>query len=213
MKFLDWMLNKIGVVRKLVVRVYWDIILSGSAFYFAEDIAPVSSVAYKSQSVDYLLLMEALKLVPFDSFSGVRVADVGCGAGRLLAYMNYRNPENFYVGYEINLDVAESARRLFSEKGNVQIKFGNVLNERCEHDFYVLFNPFASEVFFEFLKLIDGVKPIAILYINASAKHVDVAALYSSRYNIECKILNKPICSINGTKILLLNSKQGILSE
>jgi SAM-dependent methyltransferase len=207
MKFFDWVLNKVGVIRKLIARVYWDLILSRSAFYFAEDIPPVSSAAYKSQSVDYLLLIEAFKLVPFNSFSGVRIADVGCGAGRLLAYLNYINARNFYVGYELNLDLAESARKLFQNNKNIQIKSGNVLNERCEHDFYVLFNPFPSDVFIQFLNLIEGFGPISIMYINASAAHVDVAGLYSSRYYIECTVLNKPISSIMRTNVLILNSK------
>ena len=189
MKFVNWFLNKLGVFYKLLVRLYWDVKLSHSIFYFSKDTPSISNTAYKTQSVDYLLLIEALKLVPFDSFSGIRIADVGCGAGRLLAYLNSRNQRNIYTGYEINHNIAEDAKKFFSSISNVNIILGDVLEEECNHDFYILFNPFPSEVFSRFLRLIG--KRGIILYINASDQHVEVANSYEFLYEIECVVLNR----------------------
>lgn len=205
---LSWFLNKIGILIKYFSRVYWDLRLSKSFGYFNKDVDPTSEKSYKTQSIDYLLLKHCLNIISFRQMEGVQVADIGCGAGRLLAYLNFVNPQNFYFGYELNEVVGQKTKDYFSDNENVTIKVGDALTSLGLHEVYILFNPFPADIFNQFLEVLrQPVKGIKILYINASELHVRAAQMHSKNFSVEKICINVPINTISRTDVVLMISK------
>ena len=76
-----------------------------------------------SQSIPYKGLediFENVRLTPDDSF-----IDIGCGKGRVLAYMAERQMPCRLTGIELNPDVASIARRWSSSYSNIEIRFSS----------------------------------------------------------------------------------------
>ena len=204
----NWLVNKIGVVLKLLVKLYYDFKFTKSLQYFSTEFSSIFSGSYKTQSIDYLLLIESLKFINFKNLKYLQIADIGCGTGRLIAYLNDKNSTHSYFGYEINPYVCELAKSLFMKKKyNVQIIKGDVLEHELDHDLFILFNPFTPDMFRKFLKKINGKKSkIQILYINASSDHRLIAAEMIDKFKIQYLCINKPIYSIIETNVILMTS-------
>ena len=118
-----------------------------------------------SQSTCYWVLDKIFKGASFsknDSF-----IDVGCGKGRILAYMvgkGYKFPLN---GVELNKDVAKYAQKWAARYSNV-----NIINESAfdldYNKYTVLFmgRPFEPEMFYQFIDKLENelVHPIRLYY-------------------------------------------------
>ena len=103
------------------------------------------------------------------------LVDVGCGKGRVFNYLLYRGLRNKMIGYEINVAVAEAAKKNLSRFKNVEILSENILDHfPKEPNIYYMFNPFNTPLMMEFKELIWGAKaknPV-ILYYNPTCLDV-----------------------------------------
>lgn len=118
-----------------------------------------------SQSTCYFTLDRIFKDSTFsenDSF-----IDVGCGKGRVLAYMVNKGYPCSLTGVELNADVAEYARNWAKRYENVNIISGSAF-DLDYNDYSVLFmgRPFEPEMFHKFIdKLETELKhPIKLYY-------------------------------------------------
>lgn len=202
----DFVINKFGVLVKKMSELYFDFKIIKDVRYFKKEFFLMSDDAYKTQSVDYLLLREALKIFSFDNLNNAVVSDIGCGTGRLIAYLNYKFPSSKYMGYELNKDVATSTRHLFEDKENIIIISGDAVQELQPSNYYFLFNPFSPMIFAELLAKIAEKKMGGIfMYINISNEHLSVIDERLFDLNLVC--LYKPAYSIINTNIATFKFK------
>ncbi len=88
---------------------------------------------------------------PDDSF-----IDVGCGKGRVLAYMQSKGYPCRLTGIELNKDVAAYAQQWASRYENMTVLNGNAF-ELDYNDYSVLFmgRPFETETFYKFIDQLE----------------------------------------------------------
>lgn len=107
-----------------------------------------------SQSAPYQgldIVLKDLDLTPDDSF-----IDIGCGKGRVLAYLLGKGYSCRLTGVEINPQVAEVARSWSSGYGNVEIVEGDAFGLDF-NDYTVLFmyRPMDRDAFILFVNLLE----------------------------------------------------------
>lgn len=123
-----------------------------------------------SQSIPYRGLediFENVKLTSDDSF-----IDIGCGKGRVLAYMIERNVPCRLTGVELNPEVASVAKAWSSRYRNIEIIEGNAFDLDL-NDYTVLFmyRPMEKDVFSEFVQKIEQqTKHKMMLYYYADSE-------------------------------------------
>lgn len=108
-----------------------------------------------SQSTSYWALDKVFAEDVFsenDSF-----VDIGCGKGRVLAYLIRKKVPCKLYGIELNKDVAEYAQKWASRYESVNVLNANALNIDY-NDFTVLFlaRPFEPDTFFRFIEKIEN---------------------------------------------------------
>ena len=118
-----------------------------------------------SQSTCYWILDRIFKDSSFsesDTF-----IDVGCGKGRILAYMVYKGYPCSVTGVELNNDVAEFANKWAQKYDNVNIISGSAF-DLDYNDYNVLFmgRPFEPEMFYKFIDKLEAElkHPIKLYY-------------------------------------------------
>lgn len=128
-----------------------------------------------SQSARYWALDEVFKDMKFSKDD--KFIDVGCGKGRILAYMEkIKFPGQLY-GIELNPDVAEYAQDWAKKYDNLTIYSGDAFKLNYnDYDIIMLCRPFLEEMYVTFLeKMEKDIKhPVTvILYVdNYMAKYV-----------------------------------------
>lgn len=93
--------------------------------------------------------------------------DVGCGKGRVLAYMTAKNYPCTLTGIELNKDVAAYAQNWAKAYENISIINGNAF-EQDYNKYTVLFlaRPFETETFYQFAEYLEKnlTKKIRLFY-------------------------------------------------
>jgi len=207
--FEKYFLHYIGVFIKHAINVFFDIYLIHSPFKFRGDVDAVNGKVIKTQSIDYVLLMSTLKFKNISNFQ--RVIDVGSGKGRCCAYIGKFFPDKEVLGIELNPLVANFSVEIFKNNfNNVTIVSGDVLAcDDCffiENSLYILFNPFDSDLFVEFLRKIN--KKSTVVYINASENHLDT--LSKNGFIFKKIILNKWYFDIEHKNVVFIEIDGGI---
>lgn len=128
-----------------------------------------------SESARYFSLDKVFKDMEFNKDD--KFIDVGCGKGRILAYMEkIKFPGQLY-GIELNPDVAEYAQSWAKRYDNLTIMSGNAFElDYNDYNIIMLCRPFLEEMYVTFLeKMEKDIKhPVTvILYVdNYMAKYV-----------------------------------------
>ena len=107
-----------------------------------------------SQSAPYRGLeeiFENLKAGPDDSF-----IDIGCGKGRVLAYLVSRGAACHMTGIELNPDVAAIARSWSSKYDNIEIVSGDAFElDLNEYNIFFMYRPMLEDTFKEFVSKLE----------------------------------------------------------
>ena len=126
---------------------------------------PVTKGVTGSQSTPYFVLDEVFKnaiFKPTDSF-----IDVGCGRGRVLAYMVKKKYQCKISGVELNKDVADFTKEWAQKYENVNVICGNAF-ELDYNDYNVIYmgRPFEPELFHKFIEMLENTlkHPIKLYY-------------------------------------------------
>lgn len=107
------------------------------------------SISTGSESTRYMALKEIFKDI--DIKSGDRFVDVGCGKGRVLAYVHSAAKDCEVTGIEFNTPVADYAKKWADKKKNVNIINGNAFDINCDdYDIFYFNRPFMEETFVQF---------------------------------------------------------------
>lgn len=124
-----------------------------------------SKGATGSQQTHYRILDEIFKDLSFsesDSF-----IDVGCGKGRILAYMLLHKFKGKLTGIELNEEVASIAREWSKPYKNVSIIAGDAfLLDLTKYNIFFWGRPFEKKMFTEFLKKFENEvqKKVTVIY-------------------------------------------------
>lgn len=108
----------------------------------------------------------------FNFGEGDNIVDVGCGTGRVLAYLARRFPLARLTGIELNQQVAAIAAKMAPSK--CEVISGNIL-EVCPDDtnVFYMFNPFYAEIMQEFCEnILNRLPRFTIIY--AVPVHLDI---------------------------------------
>ena len=128
------------------------------------------SISTGSESTRYMALKEIFKDV--DIKSGDRFVDVGCGKGRVLAYVHSAAKDCKVTGIEFNTPVADYAKKWADKKKNVNIINGNAFYINCDdYDIFYFNRPFMEETFMQFAEK-----------MNRELKHPATVICYADSY-------------------------------
>ena len=123
--------------------------------------------AHDPTPTHYFVLDELFRHFSFKSES--HLLDVGCGAGRVLAYFLYRGFPGKATGIELDPQLAALAQSWTALRENVEALQGNVLELDLSQftDFY-LFNPFDSDVLQKFIARIEAqvARPCTVVHMS-----------------------------------------------
>ena len=111
--------------------------------------------------------------------------DIGCGKGRVLAFMQSKGYPCRLTGIELNKDVAAYAQNWASRYDNITILNGNAF-ELDYNDYSVLFmgRPFETETFCKFIDMYVAciVRPVGPCLSFLTAQETAVAATIDIQY-------------------------------
>lgn len=128
------------------------------------------SISTGSESTRYMALKEIFKDI--DIKNGDRFVDVGCGKGRVLAYVHSAAKDCEVTGIEFNTPVADYAKKWADKKKNVNIINGNAFDINCDdYDIFYFNRPFMKETFVEFAEK-----------MNRELKHPATVICYADSY-------------------------------
>lgn len=128
------------------------------------------SISTGSESTRYMALKEIFKDI--DIKSGDRFVDVGCGKGRVLAYVHSATKDCEVTGIEFNTPVADYAKKWADKKKNVNIINGNAFDINCDdYDIFYFNRPFMEETFVKFAEK-----------MNRELKHPATVICYADSY-------------------------------
>ena len=104
------------------------------------------------------------------------IVDVGCGKGRVLAWLGNKKIQNKIIGVEIDKAVAQKTRKNMGRYEKIKILSGDVTGEAFPEDgtIFYLFNPFNELILRKFVKKIENDilkkhhknKDVKIIYYN-----------------------------------------------
>jgi SAM-dependent methyltransferase len=103
------------------------------------------------------------------------IVDVGCGKGRVFAWLIHRGYRNRMIGVEIEEAVAARTKKLFRRHANVEIRNCNILgNIPREGSLFFLYNPFENDVAARFKEEIEKTfvpmgKRVRVIYHYSAA--------------------------------------------
>ena len=125
-----------------------DILLTGHRL--AKSVANVPE-STGTQATHYLILRHVFSdiyhILKDDTF-----IDIGCGMGRVLAYLHRRYPNNQLSGIDLNESSVEVARKWASKRDNVRIMSGNALGiDYNSYTVLYLARPFPPAIFHKFI--------------------------------------------------------------
>ena len=101
-----------------------------------------------------------------------RFVDVGCGKGRVLAYVHSAAKDCKVTGIEFNTPVADYAKKWADKKKNVNIINGNAFDINCDdYDIFYFNRPFMEETFMQFAEK-----------MNRELKHPATVICYADSY-------------------------------
>jgi SAM-dependent methyltransferase len=107
-----------------------------------------------SQSTCYWVLDEMFKDAQFNESD--RFIDVGCGKGRVLAFMIKQKYPCSITGIELNKDVADFTKNWASKYENIEVINGNAFElDFDNYDVLFLGRPFEKEFFIKFTDKIE----------------------------------------------------------
>lgn len=107
-----------------------------------------------SESTRYYALDEV-----FDGYNfskDEKIIDVGCGKGRVLAYLKHKGFEGQLVGIEHNPKVAEYAQKWTEKYDNITIISGDAFDLNCDDYTVFYFNrPFIGDMYEKFIEKME----------------------------------------------------------
>ena len=111
--------------------------------------------ATSSTATNYCVLKEVIDTKKLNENS--KFIDVGCGKGRVLAYLLREKVNCKIVGAELNEEVADIAKSWTKKYENVEIIQGNVFEmDISEYTDFCLSRPFETDAFKKFLNKIES---------------------------------------------------------
>lgn len=159
-----WFKSAIYWKSLAVIEDNLDILLTGHRL--AKDVPNVKG-STGTQATHYLILKyvfsEMYNLREDDTF-----IDIGCGMGRVLAFLHRRYPHNQLSGIDLNEVSAAVARKWTSKRKNVQIIVGNALG--IDYNSYTVLymaRPFPPATFYKFIDHLEEhlTNPIHLIYL------------------------------------------------
>lgn len=155
-----------SIIMKIIKRLtshivnlydaYWDFkVCHCSLVKYVPSLYRETMGATGSQSARYWALDDVFK--DFECSSDDKFIDVGCGKGRILAYLLREKMPCKLTGIELNKDVAAFASSWSKDYKQVNIINGNAF-ELDYNDYNILFlaRPFETEFFKKFLEKIEN---------------------------------------------------------
>lgn len=110
--------------------------------------------ATSSTATNYCVIKDVIDTSKLNEES--KFIDVGCGKGRVLAYLLREKVDCKIVGVELDNEVAEIAKSWTKAYNNVEIINNNVFEmDMSEYTDFCLSRPFETDTFKEFLKKIE----------------------------------------------------------
>lgn len=117
---------------------------------------------------DYTLLGEVFRQVPITSDDVV--VDIGCGTGRVLAWWERHSSATRIIGLEIDPDLAERTRRLFTNHLRVTVAACNAVEHLPrEGTLFFLYNSLGEERMIQLeqaLYRLPETRPVRLVYFN-----------------------------------------------
>lgn len=123
--------------------------------------------AHDPTPTPYFVLDELL--VPLHLGAGDHLLDVGCGCGRVLAYMRERFPAARATGVELDPELARIARAWTEPYPNLAVRQASALNlDLAPFTHIYLFNPFDTAVLTSFLDKLacDARRPVTLVHMS-----------------------------------------------
>lgn len=122
--------------------------------------------AHEPTPTPYFVLDELFLHVDFDKDS--HLLDVGCGTGRVLAYVASRLPGRA-TGIELDGVLVARVRAWAQRYQRLDVRCGNVLDEPlAPYTHFYLFNPFDTEVLVKFLDKVEAeaTRPVTLIHMS-----------------------------------------------
>ncbi len=153
----------------------WIILLNSQDAKRDRRICGTSLVKYKNLTTDevhasqpshYRLLEQVFRKAKFTAQDAI--IDVGCGKGRILAYLTEQGVESQLTGVELNQEVIETCKQWTRKYPNIHIVEGNVLDmDLTPFSVMVMANPFGTSVLLQLLEKIERElrHPLTLYYI------------------------------------------------
>ena len=124
--------------------------------------------AEATQSSDYRCMDRLFEQLRFNNDD--LLVDVGCGQGRVLAYLRRRHFPGRLIGVELDPEVAAEAADRVGETAHTEIRCGDILEQRDllrEAAYFYLFNPFNGKIFSKFIDALEKERtaPVTLIYL------------------------------------------------
>lgn len=123
--------------------------------------------AHDPTATPYFVLEELFSQVTFAPAS--HLLDVGCGRGRVLAYVAEELPGVRATGIELDSELARYAQGWTRGRANLEVRCANVLDEPLgAYTHIYLFNPFDTPVLARFLDKIEEeiAHPVTVIHMS-----------------------------------------------
>ena len=124
------------------------------------DLALKKETSFKEQGAHdptpthYFVLEQLFKHFAFDERT--HLLDVGCGAGRALAYFLQQGLPGKMTGVELDPELAQTAKAWTARHANLNVMQGNALElDLGEYTDFYLFNPFDAPVLQRFIQELE----------------------------------------------------------
>lgn len=159
-----------------VLRTVWDLLAYEQSLdlaYCGVDLSKQKETRFKDMGAHdptpthYFVLEQLFGHFSFDART--RLLDVGCGAGRALAYFLHAGFPGRATGIELDPQLAQIAREWSAQHANLRVLQGNVLEHDLREytDFY-LFNPFDAGQLRQFIANVEAQVPHACTVVHMS---------------------------------------------
>lgn len=123
--------------------------------------------AHDPTPTPYFVLEELFGRLGLDE--GSHLLDVGCGAGRTLAYIAQAGLPGRATGVELDAGLARQAGRWTRRFDRLEVVAGNVLDlPLARYTHFYLFNPFDTAILVRFLDKLEAeaVRPVTLLHMS-----------------------------------------------
>jgi SAM-dependent methyltransferase len=159
-----------------VLRTVSDLLEYESALdrvYCGTHLEPLRETRFKDQgahdptATHYFVLEQLFEYFAFDKRS--HLLDVGCGAGRALAYFLHQGYPGRATGIELDPSLASIAKAWTDPHANLTVKQGNVLDlDLGQYTDFYLFNPFDASVLQQFIREVEAqvARPCTVVHMS-----------------------------------------------